>query len=211
LAGRWLNTVRIDVRDWLWIIKMFEIDASASVIAVETGISYPTVLKAVDAIRRSIAASNGGAVAESNNGGIEPGVSVLGVLKDGNGSVRFEPVKKDSIFLCMRIDRGYLILLDRMLMYSILSIGGRATKVVDLGKNSPWCRVYCDRPGFWRFAKERLIKHHGISPGKLALYLREMEFRWINRNGSIFDLVTERLCRFMPGDDVRVDGTLVAV
>lgn len=27
--------------------------------------------------------------------------------------------------------------------------------------------------GFWNFAKERLIKHHGISPGKFLLYIKE--------------------------------------
>ena len=32
--------------------------------------------------------------------------------------------------------------------------------------------------GFWSFAKERLIKFHGVSPEKFPFYLKEMEFRY---------------------------------
>ena len=35
--------------------------------------------------------------------------------------------------------------------------------------------------GFWSFAKERLIKFHGVSPEKFPLYLKEMEFRYNHR------------------------------
>lgn len=35
---------------------------------------------------------------------------------------------------------------------------------------------------FWSFAKERLIKHHGISPAKFLLYIKEMEWRYNHRH-----------------------------
>jgi len=35
--------------------------------------------------------------------------------------------------------------------------------------------------GFWSFAKERLIKHHGISKNKFLFYIKEMEWRYNNR------------------------------
>ena len=35
--------------------------------------------------------------------------------------------------------------------------------------------------GFWSYAKERLIKFHGISKENFPLYLKEMEFRYNNR------------------------------
>jgi transposase len=35
--------------------------------------------------------------------------------------------------------------------------------------------------GFWSYAKERLIKHHGVSKDKFTLCLKEMEFRYNNR------------------------------
>jgi len=53
-TGRWLGKLRISAVDWLWIIKLFELELSTRKIAKQVKISYPTVLKAVDFIRQSI-------------------------------------------------------------------------------------------------------------------------------------------------------------
>jgi len=55
-----LGKLRISAIDWLWIIKLFELELSAHKIAKQVKISYPTVLKAVDLIRRSIVAGSEG-------------------------------------------------------------------------------------------------------------------------------------------------------
>lgn len=49
-----MGRLRISGIDWLWIIKLFELELSIRKIAKQVKISYPTVLKAVDLIRRSI-------------------------------------------------------------------------------------------------------------------------------------------------------------
>ncbi len=36
--------------------------------------------------------------------------------------------------------------------------------------------------GFWAFAKERLLKHHGVSPKNFLTYFKEKEFRFNHRN-----------------------------
>lgn len=36
--------------------------------------------------------------------------------------------------------------------------------------------------GFWGYAKERLLKHHGMSPNNFLLYLKEIEFRFNHRH-----------------------------
>jgi transposase len=36
--------------------------------------------------------------------------------------------------------------------------------------------------GFWAYAKERLLKHHGVSPEHFLLYLKEMEYRFNHRS-----------------------------
>lgn len=41
--------------------------------------------------------------------------------------------------------------------------------------------------GFWSYAKERLAKHHGVSPRKFPLYIKEQEFRYNNRNKDILN------------------------
>lgn len=45
--------------------------------------------------------------------------------------------------------------------------------------------------GFWSFAKERFHKYHGINKQNYLLYLKEMEFRFNNRNNDIFKKMFE--------------------
>ena len=40
--------------------------------------------------------------------------------------------------------------------------------------------------GFWSFAKERFYKYHGVKKNNYTRYLKEMEFRFNNRNTDIF-------------------------
>jgi transposase len=39
---------------------------------------------------------------------------------------------------------------------------------------------------FWSFAKERLMKHYGISKEKFLYYIKEMEWRYNNREKDLF-------------------------
>ncbi len=43
--------------------------------------------------------------------------------------------------------------------------------------------------GFWSFAKERFHKYHGIKKKNYPFYLKEMEFRFNNRNQNVFNLL----------------------
>lgn len=43
--------------------------------------------------------------------------------------------------------------------------------------------------GFWSFAKERFHKYHGISKTNYPFYVKEMEFRFNNRNENLFKLL----------------------
>ena len=52
--------------------------------------------------------------------------------------------------------------------------------------------------GFWSYAKERLIKHHGVSKERFPLYLKEMEFRYNNRGKSLFNLLVNFLTNLVP-------------
>jgi transposase len=70
---------------------------------------------------------------------------------------------------------------------------------IDHQKRFPCGKVYINGvEGLWSYAKERLIKHHGVSKEKFPLYLKEMEFRYNNRNRSIFQLLVDYLLTFVP-------------
>jgi len=55
--------------------------------------------------------------------------------------------------------------------------------------------------GFWSFAKERLMKFHGISPQTFPLYIKEMEFRYNHRDDDTFELTTNYICDLVPNRD----------
>jgi len=45
---------------------------------------------------------------------------------------------------------------------------------------------------FWSFTKERLMKYHGIDPGKFPLSQRT-QVRYYYRNDDLFDVVIRQL------------------
>jgi len=45
--------------------------------------------------------------------------------------------------------------------------------------------------GFWSYAKERFHKYHGINRKNYPLYLKEMEFRFNNRNKNVYKLLID--------------------
>ena len=63
-------------------------------------------------------------------------------------------------------------------------------------------RVYINGlEGFWSWAKERLMKHHGVSKARFPLYLKELEFRYNHRTDDLFDLIANYLCDLVPKQD----------
>ena len=202
-AGRYLNDVKLSAHEWLWLIKLFELDTSATVIADETGISYPTILKAIDTIRRAIAASNltGREILADCEEALQLAISAAPDHDDG--SFGAEPVPDRAVFLLLRLGDDCLIMTRESSPHGYIRCGDRKLDVVDHGKSFPRLKVYCSAKGFWPFAKERLIKYHGVSLDKLPWYLEEMSFRWMNRKTPLFDLILEHLCRYAPRPDDR--------
>jgi transposase len=45
--------------------------------------------------------------------------------------------------------------------------------------------------GFWSYAKEKFRKYHGINKTNYPFYLKEMEFRFNNRDGNLFKLLCD--------------------
>lgn len=194
-TGRWIDRCKIGAREWLWIVKLFELETPATVIAKETGISYPTALKAVTALRMSIANHLDGN-GRSRHTDVEDS-EIFGLIENG-GDDRREMLPGDNILLLTNIKDDYLILVDGAPRYDALLYNGRKVKRADLGGEYLNNTAYCSINGFWQYVKERLIKYHGVSCYRLPLYLKEIEFRWMNRNGDYFERVVESLCDYMP-------------
>jgi transposase len=219
-TGRWINYLRISYRQWLWIIKLFEIELSARKIAEQIDLSYPTVLKALTVIRMAITANRSDQhllageieLDESYFGGRRKGkrgrgaynkVSVFGIL-ERDGIVKVEAVNdvtaKTLLDLTIKtVRRGSIVYTDKFRSYDALMCCGYRHLKVDHNKRFSSGKVYINGlEGFWSYAKERLIKHHGVSREKFPLYLKEMEFRYNNRNTEIFHVIAKYLVNLVP-------------
>lgn len=219
-SNRWFNRLNISYKKWLWIIKFFEVELSARKIAQQVGLSYPTVLKAVTIIRLAILADQDGEgflkgeieLDETYFGGRRKGkrgrgaagkVPVFGIY-ERNGTVRVEVVKNVTAesLLNMTIKtvrRGSIVYTDKFRSYDALMFCGYRHLRIDHKKRFSSGKVYINGlEGFWSYAKERIIKFHGVSKEKFPLYLKEMEFRYNNRHNSLFNLIVQKLCNLVP-------------
>ena len=220
-SGRWLNKLRISCQDWLWIIKLFELEMSARKIAQQIDLSYPTVLKAVTLIRKAIVANSVDAadllsgeveLDEAYFGGRRKGnrgrgafnkVPVFGIL-ERDGIAKVEVVKDVSartlIDLTIKtVKRGSIVYTDKFRSYDSLMFCGYRHLKLDNKKRFSTGKVYINGlEGFWSYAKERLIKHHGVSKKKFPFYLKEMEFRYNNRNTAIFTQLAKYMVNLVP-------------
>jgi transposase len=204
----------------LWLIKLFELEVSARKICEQIDLSYPTVLKALAVIRMAIVANSpdlqllageieldefyfcGKRKGKRGRGAFNK-VPVLGIL-ERDGIVKVEVVNDVSAETLLNLTiktvrRGSIVYTDKFRSYDALMCCGYRHLKVDHGKRFSTGKVYINGlEGFWSYAKERLIKHHGVSKEKFPLYLKEMEFRYNNRNTQIFHELAKYLANLVP-------------
>ena len=134
-TGRWLGQLRLSARQWLWVVKLFELEVSARKMAQQLAVSYPTALRAVTTLRRSLVAGTlggqellrgeveadeayfGGRGKGKRGRGAAGKVPVFGILERG-GRVKVEAVgnvKAQTLLASTlkRVRRGSVVYTDR--------------------------------------------------------------------------------------------------
>ncbi|MFA6641649.1 MAG: IS1595 family transposase, partial [Thermovirgaceae bacterium] len=130
-------------------------------------------------------------------------VPVFGILSRGSQVfVQVVPDCKAETLLGLtvkKVRRGSIVYTDKYKVYDALMCCGYRHLAVDHGKCFSNGKVYINGlEGFWSFAKERLIKHHGVSRKFFPLYLKELEFRYNYRQHNLFNKLCQFLCDFAP-------------
>ena len=223
-SGRWINYGRLSCVQWLSLIKLFELEVSVRKMSLQLGLSYRAAYGAVNMIRMAIlshaedaSALLGGEIEldEAYFGGRRKGkrgraaagkVPVFGIL-EREGQVQVSVVPDVSAATLMKLTvkkvrRGSVVYTDKFHSYDSLMFCGYRHLKVDHQKYFSAGKVYINGlEGFWNWAKERLIKHHGVSKSRFPLYLKELEFRYNNRNQDLFDQVANYLCDLVPKQD----------
>jgi len=204
-TARWLGQLNLKAKQWLWILKLFELEVPARRIAAEVGISYPTALKAIDLVRCAIAQSESRQSAEPASVESDFGwrgasrrarsvVTVFRVVEHG-GHVEIRPARTIDAEKLTR-ERKFRALRVGPVLYAenadgagglLFWSGGRKIKTTD--------RSAGQGSAFWRFARERL---QGVTKGKLGLYAKELEFRYNHRHVQFFELLVDYMTQLMP-------------
>lgn len=220
-SGRWINHGRFTCIQWLSLIKLFELEQSVRKIAEQMNVSYNTAYNGIQAIRYSILVHAQDA-AELLSGEIELDESYFGGRRKGNrgrGAAGKVPVfgileRQGKVIVTVVPDvsaetligltvktvrRGSIVYTDKFRSYNSLMFCGYRHLKVDHNKRFSSGKVYINGlEGFWSWAKERIIKHHGISKEKFPLYLKELEFRYNHRHTDLFENVANCLCDLVP-------------
>jgi transposase len=214
LNDTWFSEVKIPCSKWLVLVKLFELSTSARKAAEEVKVSYKTALKAFSVIRRAIAheLARGDEILrgeieadESYFGGRRKGkrgrgsgskMIVFGILeRDNRVSVSIlKDVSAETLVgeTVKKVRRGSIVYTDRWRGYSSLMFCGYKHLSVDHEYKFKSGKVYINGiEGFWSFAKERLIKYHGISKEKFLYYIKEMEWRYNNRGKELYRLLID--------------------
>lgn len=130
-------------------------------------------------------------------------VPVFGIL-ERNGLVSVDVVPNVGAKTLMnmtikKVRRGSIVYTDKFRGYDALMFCGYRHLKVDHGKYFANGKVYINGlEGFWSFAKERLMKYHGVSQEKFPLYLKELEFRYNNRDKNLFVIFVQLMASFLP-------------
>lgn len=223
-SARWINHGHLSCVQWLSLIKLFELELSVRKMAEQISLAYNTVYQAVRTIRYSILAHTsdandlmdgeieldecyfGGRRKDNRGRGAAGKVPVFGIL-ERNGKVLVTVVPNVSAETLIKLTvktvrRGSIVYTDKFRSYDSLMFCGYRHLKIDHGERFTSGKVYINGlEGFWSWAKERLIKHHGVSKENFPLYLKELEFRYNHRDADIFEIVSDYLCDLVPKRD----------
>jgi len=214
LQGTRFALLRISPSQWLSLVKLFELSTSARKASQEVHLSYKTTLRAYDILRRVLVeelaktddilkgeleadeAYFGGKRKGKRGRGAGGKTIVYGILeRGGRVSVSIvQDVSAESLMIetVKRVRRGSIVYTDKWRGYDSLMFCGYKHLNIDHRYKFKQGKVYINGiEGFWAFAKERLIKHHGISRKKFLFYIKEMEWRYNNRGKDLFEVLVD--------------------
>ena len=216
-SGRWIGQLNLRARQWLRILKLFELEIPPSISAREVGISYPTALKATQLIRCAILQQTGDFAQFSHHIGLfsaqkskktrgkEPTGDrpVFGISESG-GRVRISVINDLSAQALLRepiktVKRGALAYTDRFRNYDAIIFYGTRRLTMRFARRFGRGKVYINGlNGFWRFVKKRLTEFHAVSKQSFPLYVKEMEFRYNHRHVQLFEALAHAAAQLVP-------------
>lgn len=218
-TGTYLKNCKLKPSKLILAVKLFTMRLSARATSKELSLNYKTVLSLYDKIRKAISDHDrsqeslfgeveldetyiGGRRKGKRGRGAKGKTPVFGML-ERNGKVFVEVVPDVSSntlrqIIKEQVDKDARVYTDKFRSYNCLIINGYDHIKIDKEKKFANGKSHINSiESFWAYAKERLIKYHGIAPRKLYLYMKELEFRFNNRkNDSLEETILKYLLDF---------------
>jgi transposase len=204
---RWIGELNLTARQWLWIIKLFELEIPPSQLAKEIGVSYPTALKAIYLIRRAIAEASGDdhdeklAGATPDRRAVGRGGRAFGLSERGRG-IHIVPVEDLSVETVLReqprfVKQGPIIFTGRFREYDALVLW--RVRLPSGARPLSGGKLTLDGlDAFWNFARSRLGKFRRSSDQDLYYFLKELAFRYEHRDKELFNTLVRLMTQLMP-------------
>ncbi|HZD40802.1 MAG TPA: transposase [Terriglobales bacterium] len=215
-TGRWIGQLNLSSRQWLWALKLFELEVPMRRLTGEIGISYPTALKAGNLIRCAIA-QNAHDLLPKNDAETHQIYAAC-----CNKAARRRPTRENSpIFGVSRhrgqvelalvrevdakalryenvatIQRGSIVYTGRFREYDALIFWDGISKGAGQEKKP---RGQLDEE-FWSFLNRRVGRFQGSPIRRFPLYLIELAFRYNHRNDQLFETLAHYTTRLVPDD-----------
>lgn len=216
-SGTYLSGLKLSFRQISGMVHLFNLEQSARRASKELGVNYKTAYSFFERIRLAIASDDCGIslcgeveMDETYVGGRRKGrrgrgaagkVPVFGMLERA-GKVRVEVVpnvRAKTLMPLVRkhVKQGSLTYSDKLGSYRSLIVNGYEHIWIDHNKRFSNGKAHINSiESFWAYAKERMAKYHGVSPLRLYLYLKELEFRFNWRQASdLFELINMHLVK----------------
>jgi transposase len=124
---------------------------------------------------------------------------VFGIL-EREGKVKVEVVKDVTaetrlMETIKKVKRGSIVYTDKFKAYDGLVMYEFKHERIDKSIKFSNGKVYINGiEGFWSYAKERLLKFHGVSREYFVYYLKELEF-WYNFRANLDEMLYNVLCK----------------
>ena len=215
-SRRFLNRCAFTSRQWLWFLKLFALDIPPATVATEMSVTYATVLKAADTVRRAILAQAldakplyeaGVWAGPGNPKPIQDIVDapVFGMIEIGGVAIcdllpelSAENILHFKLNFCLKTASiGQVVYTAPYKHYqALVSCGPGLWPARYIHHEDK--RLPVDSAPFWIFAKQRLRLLRGVPASHFALYLKECELRYNSRDQDLIQILAQLLCSFVP-------------
>ncbi len=177
-----LSLVRISYSEFLLCVKFFELEITNQVCSDELGLNYKTVELLYRYFRKSLTEE---IVSNSDSTQLK-GENNFIYLNIANNKVQ---LSKNKEVLAPQV---FIKLTRSRIPNSAASYTLKFKKDFPVKKQN---NVLSEFDRFWRFAKERLLRFRGVKDIYFYQYLKEIEFRYNNREKDLFSEIIKKIGR----------------